>query len=282
MSRDDVVLYEGAGASPYFVKQMLRQELDFSRHRLVSAQASDLRHGGVLQTARLFILPGGEDKPYCTDLEGAGNANIRRFGERGGTIDMYCAGAYCGARRIEFTGHDKRIKAARQLALFDGTAVGSIAAFGPPYDYTLHTAAAVEIGLRDGTRLHSHYHGGPLFVPEPGSRVRPLAWYEGLPNRPIAALETPVGRGVARLFGIHPEKSAGKIGPSLASWKGGIAYGEKHLPNLQQSEAKRRRWMRSLLADAGLSLVPLPVLSPRLLNEIGPARHFASRLQPAT
>lgn len=48
------------------------------------------------------IVAGGADLAYCAQLNGAGNAVIRRYVSSGGAYLGLCAGAYYACRRVEF------------------------------------------------------------------------------------------------------------------------------------------------------------------------------------
>ena len=165
--------------------------------------ASDRWH----DSTQLLAIPGGADAPYVARLSGAGNASIRRYLEGGGALFAVCAGAYYTAARVSFEAASPReLTGSRELALFCGTARGSLHELAEPYAVE-HLRCADVVPLRAAghtDRLHALYWGGPELVPDPGSSHVPLLWYELAERREaLAALRVEVGRGRAVLTGVH-------------------------------------------------------------------------------
>ncbi len=154
--------------------------------------AEEIINGALDQRISLFIMPGGRDRPYHAALKGAGNAQIRKFVEEGGTYLGICAGAYYGCQHIEFEkGRSEEICEERELSFFSGTAIGP--AFGRGV-----------FQVKIGTDLYGHYHDGCLFAGD-FSEVQILARYLELPGQPPAIIECSVGKGKAILSGVHIE-----------------------------------------------------------------------------
>lgn len=167
--------------------------------------ASDDWHERTL----LLAFPGGADLPYAERLDGRGNASILRYLERGGAFLGVCAGAYYACARVAFEpATPGAITGLRGLALFRGTARGSLHELAAPYALDhLRCAAVVRVRRADdGRELCALYWGGPELVADRGARFTPLMTYVTPDGRDaIAAVRTDVGRGRAVLTGVHAE-----------------------------------------------------------------------------
>jgi glutamine amidotransferase-like uncharacterized protein len=204
----NIVLYNDEGVLP-FAFSCLRQF--FHAHEVTVADARAVVGGDALEHAGLFVMPGGADLPYARKLNGAGNANIRRFVEKGGIYLGICAGAYYGCRAIEFhKGRDDEICGRRELAFIDGVAVGSLPELAPYYNGTLDSAAITDLRFADGGSAQAFYQGGCRFSLDTGSDAEILAVYANMPEQPPAIVRRQVGKGSAILSGVHFE-----ITPSL-------------------------------------------------------------------
>ena len=177
----------------------------FGTENVALCKAPDVIDGTALQDCDLFIMPGGADLPYCRALNGAGNARIRAYVEAGGTYLGICAGAYYGCLDIAYhTGRADEITGARELALIDATAYGSLPELAGYYDETLGTATWARLIGAGGNACHSFYHGGCAFdVRDPDAEI--LARFADLPNQPPAIIARQVGQGRAILSGVHIE-----------------------------------------------------------------------------
>ncbi len=167
--------------------------------------ASDDWHAGTL----LLAFPGGADLPYAERLDGPGNASILRYLERGGAFLGVCAGAYYACARVAFEPAEPgAITGTRELALFQGTARGSLHELAEPYALD-HLRCASVVAVRrvdDGRELHALYWGGPELVPDRAAGFTPLLTYVTPDGRgALAAVRTDVGRGRAVLTGVHAE-----------------------------------------------------------------------------
>jgi biotin--protein ligase len=178
-----------------------------SVRRITAAEiaASDAWHARTL----LLALPGGADRPYCEALAGAGNASIMRYLHGGGAFFGVCAGAYYASARIAFElGTAAGVASARELALFAGSARGSLHELAAPYALDHLRCAAVARVREPGAEreLAALYWGGPEFVPDPGASFTPLLQYVSAAEQPaLAAVRVQVGRGRAVLTGVHAE-----------------------------------------------------------------------------
>jgi glutamine amidotransferase-like uncharacterized protein len=170
--------------------------------------ASDAWHAST----ELLAFPGGADLPYARVLDGAGNASILRYLEAGGAFLGVCAGAYYASRRIAFEAETPdAITGQRELALFAGTARGSLHDLAEPYSLAHLRCAAVAPLRASATQrpLHALYWGGPAFIPDRDANFQPLLAYESPPR--LAALRTDVGKGRVVLSGVHAEVSGAQF-----------------------------------------------------------------------
>jgi glutamine amidotransferase-like uncharacterized protein len=167
--------------------------------------ASDAWHADTL----LLALPGGADLPYCAKLDGAGNASIRRYIEAGGAFLGVCAGAYYACSRIAFEAASAdAITGVRELALFAGTARGSLHELAAPFEVDhLHCTAVVRVHADAPRRdFHALYWGGPELLPDRGASYTPILHYAMPDGRTaLAAVRTEVGKGRVVLIGVHAE-----------------------------------------------------------------------------
>jgi len=192
----------------------------------------ELCEGNWINDASILIMPGGRDRPYHKDLQGSGNAQIRRFVEQGGIYLGICAGAYYGCKRVEFNkGFPLEVCEDRELGFFSGTAVGPAYGNGT-FSYSNSSGArAAKISTNTGD-FHVYYNGGCTFEGDL-SCYKILARYVELPSQPAAIIECSMGKGKAILSGVHLEMM-----PSHLDAKD--PYLAPLIPILEESEPKRR------------------------------------------
>lgn len=164
--------------------------------------------GGGLANADCLIMPGGADLPYCQKLNGAGNQQILTFITNGGLYVGICAGGYYGANRIDFTGDGYHICGDRELSLFSGQAIGSIASLtgGRYYDESVATKSIAHLNFaasKNNAIESFYYHGGAYFSGAEDSEI--VATYE---NGQVAAVAGACGLGKYLLTGVHFELCA--------------------------------------------------------------------------
>ena len=221
--RGDCLLYDDAGADP-FVTGCLERELARTVGPVRRVKAGDLTGGdGWHPTARLLAIPGGADRPYVDALDGAGNASVRRFVERGGRVLGVCAGAYYACRRIDFVGGDFCVRSPRELALFPGTAAGSVAELAEPYRLNdLRCSAVVGVQHGGGT-AGALYWGGCRFRPDADAGgFDVVATYADLPaGDDRAAVRARVGDGAVVLVGVHAEVAGDDFDVERRAYPGG-------------------------------------------------------------
>lgn len=165
--------------------------------------AADILSGALDQSVRLFVMPGGADLYYCETLNGDGNARIRTYVGNGGSYLGICAGAYYACTAIEWAKDtDQEICGPRELAFYNGTAIGPVSEFLPNgiNGSWMHAAPLL---YHDGQILletRTHYEGGPVFSENAGSV---LARYQ---NGGAAIVECTHGKGRVILSSPHIER----------------------------------------------------------------------------
>ncbi len=152
----------------------------------------------------ILVMPGGADLPYCQQLNGLGNDSIHQFISRGNIYIGICAGGYYGARNIEFSGQGYEIHGPRELALFLGTAIGSIASVtnGQLYDESVLSKAIVSLDYTNGQQDDVYYHGGAYFLGDADADFNVIATYSTGKNAVISGY---IGQGQYLLSGVHFE-----------------------------------------------------------------------------
>ena len=178
----------------------------FSSEKITLISAKDIIQSGVPETADVFVMPGGADKPYANKLNGVGNDNIKKYVRQGGIYLGICAGAYYGCSSIEFQkGTKNEICEDRELNFFDGVAVGCLPEIaGNLYDQTLKSASVTSINFA-GSSTSAFYWGGCYFERGTLKNHEVLAVYSALDKPAIISCE--FGKGIAILSGVHFEVS---------------------------------------------------------------------------
>lgn len=204
----------------------------------------------------LLAFPGGADAPYCRKLDGAGTRSIRRYLEAGGAFLGVCAGAYYACARIAFeTGSARAVSGPRELALFPGTARGSLHELAAPYA-TDHLRCAAQVCVRDvhsAAEHHTLYWGGPEFLPDPGATFTPVLRYVGAAsNDALAAVYVPVGNGRALLTGIHAEVMGCQLAVEVSRYPDdSFTHGMRVSQQLSLHERERDALFRLQLSELG-------------------------------
>ena len=204
-----VYLYADEGTSAVGVKS-LQQAVPQKLARPVKLiDAAELIANGLPNGCAL-IMPGGADLPYCAKLNGQGNARIREFVASGGFYLGICAGAYYACQQLAFTGAEYSVSGERELALFDGVAVGSLPDLTEQryFDTKTHSKAMTAIHFTNQACERLYYHGGPMFVPAPSADFQPIAYYADHSDKPserLAVVAGTFGNGRYLLSGVHFE-----------------------------------------------------------------------------
>ena len=203
-----VLIYSGSGVAP----DCLKDTYHFFKHfgfKVDNILPENIIDGNWEEGTKMIVIPGGEDEDYHRDLGKTGCQKIREFVKNGGKYIGICAGAYFGAKRVEFApGTEMEVVGERNLAFYEGTAVGPIL---KPYSYEDDSGAcAAEIVLENTKKLYIYYNGGCAFTPEPNeNNVEVIGRYAEKDNLP-AILKCKFGKGEAILSGVHFEKTFSK------------------------------------------------------------------------
>lgn len=264
----NVLIYSGSGTSESSVEQMrttLRSFLSTS-HDVMLASAKMLRDEPWPESTALLVIPGGRDVPFCRDLSGRANRRIQDWVASGGRYLGVCAGAYYASAKVDFErGTDIEVIGDRELAFFPGTCRGT--AFpGFVYDSeegARETKLAIERSAwRDHwtqapDALRVYYNGGGIFEGADtmaGAGVTVLARYADLPDNPPAGVRCTVGRGVAILWGVHPEHVS-RISPTEIR-------SQPSMEGFRAREKARKALVRSMLSMLGLDVPSEPTDPP--------------------
>lgn len=206
----NVLLYNDEGTSTESVKQTFNcLQRHLSPNYVVSTvSARQLIEEPWAPFTSLLVIPGGADKPYCRELDGAGNNAIRQYVRKGGRFLGICAGGYYGAKQIEFeAGTDIEVSGPRELGFYQGTARGTVY---KGFTYNSDTGArAAPLTGSPGQAFSSYFNGGCLFEGDPDAEV--IARYtrpfdiESTEQSPAAVVFKKYGKGSFALSGVHFE-----------------------------------------------------------------------------
>jgi glutamine amidotransferase-like uncharacterized protein len=159
------------------------------------ADAADILNGILNKDIQALVMPGGASRYVSAKLNGAGNRAILDYVSAGGTYIGICAGAYYGARAIEWKrGTQDEILVENELSFYLGAAIGPAKAFKP--------ADIVKLEVEDKT-VSAFYRGGPVFEETVSGQV--LARYADLPDKPPAIVSGQYGEGKFLLISPHLE-----------------------------------------------------------------------------
>ena len=216
-----VAVYVGPGARGVGMFRWM-QLMDQAREidaRYVDAAAI---RNGALNTADLLVMPGGKSGVEADQLGDAGQLELRRFIERGGSYIGTCAGAFLLMRGEGKFTDDANGRKRRTIGIapfkhrkgdYGGEAMLQVA-------YTKEAEALC--GIKAGKR-EERFNGGPVMDPSepvPGSDFKVMARFasnlhshsknSANPGRPgmgggASAVAGTFGRGRVWLFAGHPE-----------------------------------------------------------------------------
>lgn len=203
-----ILVYNGRGVGPGAFLQLFSVLSDFlpPKYQIIPVDHLYFFDKSWEEKTSLIVFPGGRDEPYHSNLQGAGNARIRAYVEKGGRFLGICAGGYYGAASIEFEkGSEIEVCGTRELAFFPGRALG--AAYGTGvFEYESEAGSRIAPLQWEGGISPVYFNGGCLFEdPEAFPSTEVVARYDDLPKRPAAIVHCHVGEGRALLSGVHPE-----------------------------------------------------------------------------
>lgn len=219
-----------------------------------------------ISSCQLLVMPGGRDLPYCKELDGKGNKQIRAFVEGGGSYLGICAGAYYGSAYVEFSKGDPKMQVVgpRELAFLPVTSVGPVF---PGFSYGTDSESRVAgmsvtkaggqvLGLGWDGDSSLYYNGGCYFQKKDASvsssstcGTTPLydilATFTGRSEPPntnssvsgrAAIIGGRVGSGKVVLTGLHFEASPDLLSACYKDDKDVTSL----LPILRQFESQRK------------------------------------------
>ena len=290
----NVLIYSGPGTSIESVRHCndtLRRLLD-PHYAIINVSSHTLRTEPWAPHTALLVFPGGADLPFCRELDGEGNRRIDHYiRQLGGRYLGFCAGAYYGAKTVEFEMGSKKmeVRGHRELGFFKGVARGSVY---PGFVYGSDTCAvaaniisslpenAIQNEQKDAP-FSVYVNGGCLFVDaDEDEDVEVLARYSDklavsgtdLADKsastkdvrllPAAAIYTRAGEGQAVLAGIHPEFS-----PDLLHLPAPNTPYAATIAQLKHDDAQRVAFLSGVLRRMGLK-----VNKPDLAGQVSPTR----------
>ncbi|KAL5513038.1 BPL1 [Sanghuangporus vaninii] len=269
----NVLVYNGPGVSKTSLTHTLNtlRTLLLPNYTVQTISPKSLASDPWHTNCALFVLPGGRDLPYVSDLKSS-NDRISKFVNEGGAFLGLCAGAYyaCGAVEWE-VGTEQEVSGARPLNFFKGMGRGCVY---PGFQYESETGArAVSLLIRDPSSGFEeraeglYYNGGGEFVDTQNvSDTVVLAKYtEGDGEGKVAGVQCRVGRGNAVLWAIHPEYPL-TLEPAISAIR-------SIRPDLEASveHLEERRW--KLMKDS-LALLGLHIPSAFDIRTIQPLPQF--------
>jgi len=165
--------------------------------------ATDLNSNNWNKTANAIIFPGGYSYNYQLALSLDAIDEIRNYVSNGGAYIGICAGAYFASKTVEWEGGSYPY----ELALFDGTATGSLGYIAPWPEYkmtqlTLNSDNPINSGSQ--TSISVLYYGGPIFTPNKGVEVNTVATWNNA-NNTAAIINFEYENGRVLLLGPHLE-----------------------------------------------------------------------------
>ncbi|KAL5492250.1 BPL1 [Sanghuangporus weigelae] len=252
----NVLIYDGPGVSRTSLTHTLNtlRTLLLPNYAVQTITPKSLASDPWHTNCALFVLPGGRDLPYVSDLKSS-NDRISKFVHEGGAFLGLCAGAYYACRVVEWeVDTEQEVSGTRPLHFFNGIGRGCVY---PGLQYESETGArAVSLLIRDpssGSEEKAeglYYNGGGEFVDAqnaPDTIV--LAKYtEGDGEEKVAGVQCRVGRGNAVLWAIHPEYPL-TLEPAISAIRNSRPDLEASVEHLEE-----RRWklMKDSLALLGL------------------------------
>lgn len=243
-----IYIYKDEGVSPHALLQAMHtfKTVLPSSFTVKTIDAKGVIKNDWSRDAALFVMPGGADLPYVKKLHGAGNDHIKDYVQNGGSYLGLCAGAYYASSNIEF---DKKgaleVIGTRELAFFEGKAIGPILA---KYDYKTESsarAAKINLTLSNLKEATVYYNGGGYFEnAEQFKNTTVIGYYA---NQQPAIISINHAKGHVVLSGVHIEYDAALLDPN-------DPFLVKIIPELKLSNKKRLALINEVLKQLHLAL----------------------------
>lgn len=165
--------------------------------------AAELNKGTWDKSADVVVFPGGYSYDYQLAITLDAVDQLRQYVAAGGSYVGICAGAYFASKSVAWEG----IEYTYELALFDGTAIGSLGNIAPWPEY-----AMTDISLNadnpilqvEQERLTVLYYGGPIFLANEGFEFKTIASWDAAAGSP-AIINFNYEEGRVLLIGPHLE-----------------------------------------------------------------------------
>ncbi len=198
----DVLIYSDDGT---WLDGIIALEKFFEHQNVTTKRiyAADLNADTWNKQADAILFPGGYSYNYQLAITLDAVDEIRDYVANGGAYIGICAGAYFASKTVEWEGGSYPY----ELALFDGTATGSLDYIAPWPEYkmtqlTLDTENPIN---SDGeTSISVLYYGGPILTPNTGVKVNTVATWDGA-NNAAAIINFEYDDGRVLLLGPHLE-----------------------------------------------------------------------------
>jgi len=207
-----IYIYTGRGTSKIAVAHTVRMFYRYASDRYIIRQikGAEVQKGAWTKNAKLFVIPGGADRPYVASIKARGISIIRQYVENGGTYLGICAGSYFAGRQVQFAmDADIEVNEARTLGFFPGIVRGPTLA---PFSYKNRSGARVARLFGPHGTYKTYYEGGGHFVDaHQMPNVEVLFNYSDTRKCEAAIVECLVGKGKAILSGAHFEVDANKL-----------------------------------------------------------------------
>jgi glutamine amidotransferase-like uncharacterized protein len=198
----DVLIYSDDGT---WLDGIIALEKFFEHQNVTTKRiyAADLNADTWNKEAEAILFPGGYSYNYQLAISLDAVDEIRSYVSNGGAYIGICAGAYFASKTVEWEGGSYPY----ELALFDGTATGSLDYIAPWPEYkmtqlTLNTENP--INSDNETSISVLYYGGPIFTPNTEVEVNTVATWDDA-NNSAAIINFEYEDGRVLLLGPHLE-----------------------------------------------------------------------------
>lgn len=203
--KDTIYVYCDDGVCIHSLHQTLSalNKVTNSKYNIRTINAEQVKQASWVKDASLFVMPGGLDGYYHSNLSGAGNKVIQNYVKSGGKYLGICAGAYYASSSVAFDaiGGIKTF-GDRELKFYSEASIGPLAPFDAVYPIGIR-AARVKTVFEDVPESTVFYNGGGFFSNiENVENTKILATYE---NNLPAIVQVDYFKGKVILSGVHFE-----------------------------------------------------------------------------
>lgn len=198
----DVLIYSDDGT---WLDGIIALETFFEHQNVTTKRiyAADLNADTWNKDADAVIFPGGYSYNYQLAITLDAVDELRNYVSNGGAYIGICAGAYFASKTVEWEGGSYPY----ELALFDGTATGSLNYIAPWPEYKMTQLTLNKdnpINSDSDNSLSVLYYGGPILTPNTGVEVNTVATWDDA-NNTAAIINFEYDDGRVLLLGPHLE-----------------------------------------------------------------------------